>query len=75
MATIYRIQAYSPSLNQTQTQVDLANLIPESMTLAEANTLAASFAAVKNRNFDMHTCDWQPVVIQESVGMSTFTGR
>jgi len=75
MATIYRIQAYSPSLNQTQTQIDLANIVNESMTVSEANTLARSFAEVKNRNFDMHVCDWQPVVIQETVGMNTFTGR
>lgn len=74
MAQTYRIEAYSPSLNQTQMQIDLANQIDESMTRAEAQRLAQSFADVKNRGFDMHVSDWQPRVTPQEVGLHTISG-
>lgn len=74
MAQTYRIEAYSPSLNQTQMQIDLANQIDESMTYAQALQLAESFAQVKNRNFDMHVSDWTARVTPQEVGLHTISG-
>jgi hypothetical protein len=74
MANTYRIEAYSPSLNQRQQQIDLANQIDESMTHSQALQLAQSFADIKNREFAMHVCDWQPQVTPQEVGLHTISG-
>jgi hypothetical protein len=74
MANTYRIEAYSPSLNQRQQQVDLLNQLDESMTLAQAQQLADGFARVKNRNFDMHVSDWQGQATPQEVGLHTISG-
>ena len=75
MAMIYTVEAYSPSLNQTQRQIDLTNVSSQGLTQADAQMLAQQFCEVKNKNFDMHVCDWQPVVKQQEVGLHTFNGR
>jgi hypothetical protein len=75
MPTIYTIEAYSPSLNQTQRQIDLTNIMAQGVTQADANIRAQQFCEVKNKNFDMHVCDWQPIVKQQEVGLHTFNGQ
>jgi hypothetical protein len=74
MAQTYRIEAHSPSLNQTLMQVDLLNQIDEQMTYAQALVLAETFARTKNSNFDMHVSDWQALVTPQEVGLHTISG-
>jgi len=74
MPQIYTVQAYSPALNQTVRQFDLTNIVNEQLTQQQADQIARQFADLKNRNFDMHTSDWQPLVTLEQVGLETFTG-
>jgi hypothetical protein len=74
MATIYTVEAYSPSLNQTVRQFDLTNVVDETLTQEQAELLAQQFADLQNRNFYMHVCDWKPKVIQQDVGIHTVDG-
>jgi hypothetical protein len=74
MATIYTVEAYSPSLGQTVREFDLTNVVNEQLTQQQADFLAARFAELQNRNFYMHVCDWQPRVIQQQVGIETLDG-
>jgi hypothetical protein len=71
MATIYTVEAYSPSTGQTLRQFDLTNIVNEQLTQQQAQILAEQFALLKNKNFDLHACDWQPVVRQQQVGIET----
>lgn len=74
MATIYTVEAYSPSLNQTVREFDLANVVNEQLTQAQAQQMAERFAQVQNSNFYMHVCDWTARVIQQDVGIHTVPG-
>jgi hypothetical protein len=74
MATIYTVEAYSPSLHQTVRQFDLTNVVNEQMTQQQADLAAQRFAALQNQNFYMHACDWQPLVKQQEVGIQTIDG-
>jgi hypothetical protein len=74
MATIYTVEAYSPSLHQTVRQFDLANIVNEQLTQQQADVMAQRFAEVQNQNFYMHTCDWQPLVKLQTVGVETIDG-
>ena len=74
MATIYTVEAYSPSLGQTVRQFDLTNVVNEQLTQQQADFLAARFAELNNKNFYMTACDWQPKVIQQQVGIETIDG-
>jgi hypothetical protein len=74
MATIYTVEAYSPSLHQTVRQFDLTNVVDETLTQEQAELLAQQFADLQNRNFYMHACDWQAKVIQQDVGIHTVDG-
>jgi len=74
MATIYTVEAYSPSLNQTVRQFDLANVVNEQLTQQQADLAAQRFAALQNQNFYMRACDWQPLVKLQEVGIQTVDG-
>jgi len=74
MATIFTVEAYSPSLNQTVRLFDLTNIVDETLTLEAANLAAQRFASLQSSNFYMHACDWQPVVKQQEVGIQTVDG-
>ena len=74
MATIYTVEAYSPSLGQTVRQFDLSNVVNEQLTQQQADFLAQRFAELQNKNFYMHVCDWQPLVKQQQVGIETMDG-
>ena len=74
MATIYTVEAYSPSTGQTVREFDLTNIVNEQLTQQQADFLAQKFAELQNRNFYMHVCDWQPKVIQQQVGIETLDG-
>jgi hypothetical protein len=74
MATIYTVEAYSPSTGQTVRQFDLTNVVNEQLTQQQADFLAARFAELQNRNFYMTACDWQPLVKLQTVGVETIDG-
>jgi len=74
MAQIYTVEAYSPSLGQTVREFDLTNIVNEQLTQQQADQMAQRFAEVQNRNFYMHTCDWQPLVKLQTVGVETIDG-
>ena len=74
MATIYTVEAYSPSTGQTVRQFDLTNVVNEQLTYEQARFLAERFAGLQSQNFYMHVCDWQPVVKQQEVGIQTVPG-
>lgn len=74
MTTIYTVEAYSPSTGQTVRQFDLTDIVNEQMTQQQADLAALRFAQLQNQNFYMHTCDWQPVVKQQQVGIQTLDG-
>ena len=74
MATIYTVEAYSPSTGQTVRQFDLTNIVNEQLTQQQADFLAQRFAELNNKNFYMNVCDWQPKVIQQTVGIETIDG-
>ena len=74
MATIYTVEAYSPSLGQTVRQFDLTHVVNEQLTQAEANLMAERFAQLQCQQFYMHVCDWQPLVKQQQVGIETMDG-
>ena len=74
MAQIYTVEAYSPSTGQTVREFDLTNIVNEQLTQQQADFLAQKFAELQNRNFYMHTCDWQPKVTQQQVGIETLDG-
>ena len=74
MATIYTVEAYSPSTGQTVRQFDLTNVVNEQMTQQQADFLAARFSETQNRIFYMGACDWQPLVKQQQVGIETIDG-
>jgi len=74
MAIIYTVEAYSASLHQTVRQFDLTNVVNESLTQQQAEFYAEKFADLQNRTFYMHACDWQPKVIQQTVGIETIDG-
>ena len=74
MATIYTVEAYSPSTGQTVRQFDLTNIVNEQLTQQQADFLAQKFAELQNSNFYMHACDWQPLVKLQEVGIQTVNG-
>ena len=74
MATIYTVEAFSPSLNQTVRQFDLTNIVDELQTREQADLMAERFARLQSQNFYMHVCDWQPLVKQQQVGIETIDG-
>jgi hypothetical protein len=74
MATIYTVEAYSPSTGQTVRQFDLTNVVNEQLTQQQAEFFAARFAELQNQNFYMHACDWQPLVKLQEVGIQTVPG-
>jgi hypothetical protein len=74
MATIYTVEAYSPSTGQTVRQFDLTDIVNEQMTQQQADLAALRFAQLQNSNFYMHACDWQPLVKQQQVGIQTLDG-
>ena len=74
MATIYTVEAFSPSTGQTVRQFDLTNVVNEQLTQQQADFLAQRFAELQNKNFYMHVCDWQPLVKLQEVGIQTVDG-
>jgi hypothetical protein len=74
MATIYTVEAYSPSTGQTVRQFDLTNVVNEQLTQQQADLAASRFAQLQNQNFYMHACDWQPLVKLQTVGIETVDG-
>jgi hypothetical protein len=74
MATIYTVEAYSPSTGQTVRQFDLTNIVDEQLTQQQADLAASRFAQLQNQNFYMHACDWQPLVKLQEVGIQTVDG-
>lgn len=57
MTTLYRVEAYSLHLNQTQQRIDLGN-DPLLADEAYAQRVAESFAQQLNQQFHQHTADW-----------------
>ena len=74
MAQIYTVSAYSPSLNQTIRQIDLANILDETSTQQQAQQAAEQFARLQNSRFHMQACDWTAQVQLEEVGIQTIPG-
>lgn len=74
MPQVYSVSAFSPTLNQTITQIDLTNVRDTTSSQAQAQQVAEAFARLQNTNFHMHVCDWQARVVLQEVGIQTVPG-
>jgi len=67
------IWAWSPSTNEWQRQIELAN-ITEQLNMAMAQQRADGFAGILNRDAKLHLTDWQGIVKEEETGIQTIPG-
>lgn len=67
----YTIWAYSPSLNQSHRQFDLANINTPITEQRIAQQMADSFAGIYNQQQKQHTQDWVGQIKLEQVGVTT----
>lgn len=72
MRTSYTIWAYSPSLNQSQRQFDLANIHMDIVDPKLAQRDADAFASICNRDRKLNASDWQGQIKLENLGIDTF---
>jgi hypothetical protein len=71
MRTSYTIWAYSPSLNTSQRQFNLANLHVDITDPKLAQRDADAFASIYNRDRKLNATDWQGKIKLENLGIGT----
>ena len=68
----YTVYATSQSIGQQVRRFDLTNITSTGVTLAQAEMDARFFAELQNTNRYLNATDWQPVVLEEQLGETTF---
>ena len=71
MRTSYTIWAYSPSLNTSHRQFDLANIHTDILDPTQAQRNADAFASIYNRDRKQNATDWVGQIKLENLGIST----
>lgn len=70
----YTIWAYSPSLNESHRQFDLANINTALLDPTLAQRLADAHAGLFNQQHKQHVTDWVGQIKLETVGVTTIPG-
>jgi hypothetical protein len=70
----YTIWAYSPSLNESHRQFDLANINTALLDPIKAQQLADAHAHQYNQQRKQHKTDWVGQIKLETVGVTTIPG-